>query len=264
MSSRPAVTEIADKPFTTYTRAQVDKMVDMGMRKKLGFARDPKPNLPTLPPLYIFNVSDKEVRWHQPGFDFYTVPACSSDAEYSDPCIISGLVQYEILEIDRTKWLIHNAEEVAQEILQIGAGKPPEQNLENFGLFRSWSNPPKPSEVAAAKKRFLGTLEAIVKDGNYIHSQGQKKGPDGLMIGSEHMWAANLLGQQTEWSKGARQMVPCPECQFDMPANASVHFGPGGCGAVIDAERAFASTLIDEKKYKQFMDAKKKKSESLQ
>ena len=222
-----------------------------------------------MPPIYIFNVSDKEYRWTQPGFGFFVIPACDRDADCSGPIYevghqdtpgIKGVVNYEFLEIDKTKWAQHLGEEIAMEILQIGAGKPPQQNLENFGLFRSWSNPPRPDEIRAAKDRFVSTLEAIVKDGNSIYAQGEKRSPDGSIIGSEHKWAATLLGQQEPWARTARQMVPCPECQFDMPANASVHFGQGGCGAVIDPQRAYDAGLIDEKKYNQVMKAREKKA----
>jgi hypothetical protein len=251
-ANAPAV----DKPFNTYSRAQLDRIVAGASKKLMGFSRDPKPNLPAMPPLYIFNVSDREVKWTQAGFLPYTVPACAPDKDYSEPVYfyeggekhegIPGIVPYEFLEIDRTKWAFHNAEEIAAEIMQIGAGHPPEQNLELRGLFRSWSNPPKPAEVQAAKKLFLGTLEGLVKEGNFIHAQGEKKGPDGQLIGSEHLWAAGLLGQTVEWSKGAKQMHDCPICSFPVPANAAVHYGPGGCGGVIDWDKAIAAGLKKE------------------
>lgn len=266
MSTRPAA--IVDKPFNTFNRVQLENLVQRGLRKKQGFARDPRPiEIPGVPRLYIFNVSDKEYKWTQPAFPFYVIPACAKDADCSGPIHelghednpgIAGVINYEFLEIDKTKWAQHLAEELAMEILGIGAGKPPEANLENFGLFRSWSNPPKPSEVAAAKEKFIGTLEAIVKDGNKIFAMGEKRSPDGQTLSSEHIWAAGLLGQPEPWARNARQMIACPECGFDMPATASIHFGQGGCGAVIDAQRAFDSGLIDQKKFEQVMSAKKR------
>jgi hypothetical protein len=268
MSSNPNPVQ-GDKPFNTFNRFQLEQQIQRGIQKKNGFRRDPPPiEVPGLARLFIFNVSDKEYRWTQPGFPFYVIPACGRDEQFSKPIYelghqdepgIKGIINYEFLEIDKTKWAQHLAEEIAMEIMGIGAGKPPEQNLENFGLFRSWSNPPKASEADAAKKRFLGTLEQIVKDGNKIYAQGEKRSPDGQIIGSEHIWAAGLLGQVEPWAKTAKQMIACPECQFDMPANASVHFGPGGCGAVIDLERALESGLIDQKKYDTISAARKRK-----
>lgn len=271
MSSSP-VRPAVEKPFNTFNRVQLEQQIQKGLRKKMGFSRDPKPlEIPGVPPIYIFNVSDKVYNWTQPGFGFFTIPACGKDEDCSGPIYevghqdepgIKGVVNYEFLEIDKTKWAQHLGQEIAMEILGIGAGKTPEHNLENFGLFRSWSNPPKQSEIKAAKERFIATLEHIVKDGNAIYAQGEKRGPDGNMLSSEHKWAANLLGQQEPWSRTARQMIACPECQFDMPANASVHFGPGGCGAVIDPDRAFDAGLIDQKKYDQVMSARKKRAKS--
>jgi hypothetical protein len=257
-----------ERPFNVFNRVQLEQMIGKEVRKKMGFSRDPRPiEIPGLPRLFIFNVSDVERRWHQGGFPWYVIPACGRDEECSGPVYeagqaepgIKGVVNYEFLEIDKTKWAQHLAEEIAMEILGIGAGKPPNGNLEDLGLFRSWHNPPLPAEVKAAKARFIGTLELIVKDGNYIYAQGEKKGTDGQMLSSEHRWAANLLGQQEPWARAARQMIACPECGFDMPANASIHFGNGGCGAVIDPQRAFDAGLIDEKKFKQIMSARERK-----
>lgn len=267
MATQPAVK--SDNPLQFYAHAQVDNMVRQGIRKKLGFSRDPKPVLPEMPPIYIYNVSDREHKWHQPGFTFFTIPACGEDEKYSAPIYwhedgkkhegIPGLVQYEYLKIDSTSWAIHQGEEIAAEIMNVGPGKQPENDLRKVGLFASRHNPPKPEEVAEAQRIFLAHLEELVKEGNFIHSQGQSKGPNGQMIGSEHLWAAKLLGQQTEWSRGVRQMVACPHCQCDMPANAAVHFGPGGCGGVIDPDRALEAGLIDQKKYDQIKAARAKR-----
>jgi hypothetical protein len=262
---------VVDRPFNQFNRVQLEQQISKQIRKKMGFARDPRPiEIPGLQRLYIFNVSDKEYRWHQVGFPWYVVPACTKDGDHSAPIYelgkedtpgIAGIVNYEFLEIDKTKWAQHLGEEVAMEIMSIGAGKPPQTNLENYGLFRSWSNPPKPSEVAAAKARFVETLEAIVRDGNDIHAQGEKKGLDGQMFSSEHRWAARLLGQSEPWARNARQMVTCPGCGNDMPAVASLHSErAGGCGYVVDPQRAFDDGMIDERKFKQVMVARERKS----
>lgn len=261
---------VAPKPFNQFNRVQIEQAVSKGLRKKMGFSRDPRPiEIPGVPRLFIFNVSDKEYRWTQPGFGFFVIPKCGEGENCSGPIYevgheddpgIKGVINYEFLEIDKTKWAQHLAEELGMEIMGIGQGKMPSQNLENFGVFRSWSNPPLPSEVKEAKALFVKTLEAIVKDGNRIFAQGEKRSVDGEILGSEHFWAATLLGQPQSWAQNARQMVLCSECGFDMPANASIHFGQGGCGAIIDPQRAFDAGLIDEKKYNQVMNARKKKA----
>lgn len=264
------------------TAAQAQARIAADLKKKRGFARGIKPELPEQPPLYIFSVSDNGIfktladgmyRWTQAGFQTFYVPPCPKDADYGPPIFwhdngkkcegIPGLIQFEhVKSIDiGTEWAIHRAEEVGAEIMRMGPGKPPHDSLENYGLFMSWDNPPKPEEVKIAQGKLTATLERLVKEGNLIYAQGEKKGTDGQMLGNEHFWAAAMLGQQEPWARGARKMVPCPHCQCDMPANAAVHYGPGGCGGVIDWDRAIEGGLKKESERPKQAKGKPAKSE---
>lgn len=256
---------MAPNPFAGgLTAAQAQARVSAALKKKQGFTRAIRPQLPEMKPLYIYSVSDNGIfktmadgtyGWTQPGFPWFYVPPCAEDAEHSEPVFyyedgkkregIPGLMQFEhVKSIDiGSEWAIHKAEELGAEIMRMGPGKPPQDGLDNYGLFMSWHNPPLPAEVKAAQQKLTTTLERLMKEGNLIYAQGEKKGLDGQMLGNEHFWAAQLLGQQEPWARGARKMLPCPHCGSDMPANAAVHYGPGGCGGVIDWPRAIEASL---------------------
>jgi hypothetical protein len=231
------------------SRAQADQAIAQTMKKVLGFSRKRRPHLPATEPVYIYNVSDKEFVWKQPGFDRYVVPGCKRNQRVSEPCEISGIVIEEYLKVDETELNMYNGEEIALEICQAGAGKQPQYDLRNLGVFISKNNPPSEEEVHEATNRLNATCENLVREGDRINSEGQSKaqgGVGGQMISGDMVWAAKRSGQGTAWSKATIKQIDCPFCGNSVPENAAVHFGNTGCGAVLDWNRAIAAGLKKE------------------
>lgn len=223
------------------SRAQTDAMVANSMRKVLGFSRKKRTNFSQnmldAGAVYIFNVSDKVFKWHQAGFDYYTISACSPDREYSEPCKIPGLVEEEYLKVDSTELNTYEAPEIAMAIIGVGPGIRPENDLRQYGVFISRTNPPSKEEVEEAQNRLLGTCTALFREGNRIDREGQSRGQNGVggqMISGDMFWAAKVLGQNPNWSKSTQVMHECPACGGAVPAGAIVHFGANGCGAMVD------------------------------
>jgi hypothetical protein len=240
-------------PTQGWSHAQLQSYFSRDMKKKMGFTRDPAPMLPEKPLVYIYNVSPIGKKWHQAGFDFYYVPPCEPGNEVSEPIFrwkegqkvygIPEFVSYEYLKIDSTSWAVHLARELASEILEIGPGKMADTDLRNKGFFASYNNPPTAAEIKECKDRWHKTLANIVSEADLIHSQGQRKGPDGQLINEEHTRAAAILGQKRAWAQGVILNVTCPGCGYDVPSNAPMHLGPGGCGTVIDWDAAIERGL---------------------
>lgn len=226
--------------------AQVERMLAEKSRKLMGFSRKARPNLPNVPPLYVFNVSNKEYKWREPGFEQYIVPACKDGEEYSTPCMIPGIVIEEVLIVDKTELNMYNAEEIAMAIFHAGPGMRPQGDLRKFGLFVSRTNPPSDEDVAHAQHLLMQTCEALVADGDRIHAEGQSKGLGGQMITDEHRWAAKQAKQEREWSKGIVPMKECPVCHRPVARSAAVHLPWSECGAVLDWDKAIAAGLKKE------------------
>src|SRR6185312_11848758 len=229
------------EPLTYRSKAQTDAMVANSMRKVLGFSRKKRTNFSQAMldagAVYIFNVSDREYKWHQAGFDYYTIPACPVDRDYSEPCKIPGIIEEEYLKVDSTELNTYEAPEIAMAIIGVGPGIRPENDLRQYGVFISRTNPPSKEEVAAAQERLLTTCTNLFREGNRIDREGQSRGQNGVggqMISGDMFWAAKVLGQNPNWSKNAQVMHECPACGGSVPAGAIVHFGANGCGAMVD------------------------------
>lgn len=221
-------------------RAQVERAIAAKSRKLNGFARKAMPTLPSLsrPAMYIFNLSDKEFKWHQAGFGFYVVPACKPNQEISEPCVIMETTPHEYLKIDASEFEFYDAGEMAMAIMNIGPGILPSADLRQYGVFVSEHNPPLPGEVAEARARLDGTWNRLLAEGDRIYAEGQTKGINGQMIEDDMKWAARKTGQtqNREWVKGVKKMVDCPYCQNPVSVEAIVHFGQNGCGGVLPFE----------------------------
>lgn len=216
-------------PLVFQSRAQAERAVATSARKLYGYARKQRPNLPATPDLYIFNVSTREFRWKQPGFENYVIKACPKGEECSEATVIAGIVTEEYLKDRETELNHYNGEEIIQAILQFGPGMPPAGDLRRFGCFYSRTNPPSKDEIQQARDRMNHTCVALVGEADEIYRMGESKGLDGRRIGTEHKWALAQSHQERDWSKTVVKMEICPGCQESIRPGVVVHT----CGAVI-------------------------------
>jgi len=224
--------------------AQVSNMISGRMRKLMGFSRKKRPNLPKVDPLFLFNVSSREYRWREPGFDWYRIPACAVGQDYGEPCEVPGLVIEEVLKVEETELNTYNGEEICLAIMHAGPGMRPDSDLRNFGVFVSRTNPPSHADVEEAHARMLKTCDELVSDGDRIHAEGQGKGLGGQMITDLHRWAAKEARQERNWSKGLVQMIECPACHRPVAKGSAVHLPWSECGAILDEAKAIKFGLI--------------------
>lgn len=229
-------------PMVFQSRAQAEQAVAQSARKLYGYSRKPRPNLPKTPDLYIFNVSTREFRWKQPGFDNYIIKACPKGEDCSEATVIAGIVTEEYLNDRQTELNHYNGEEIIQAILQFGPGMPPSGDLRRFGCFYSRFNPPLAEEIEEARKRMNHTCVNLVGEADEIFRMGESKGLDGRRIGTEHKWALAQSHQERDWSKTVVKMDICPGCQNSIPPGVVVHT----CGAVLDWSKAISLGIKKE------------------
>jgi len=214
--------------------AQAQNSVMSKVARLMGFKRKVAPNFPKTNPLYIFNISDQELRWREPGFPLYIVPPCPKGKNFSDPLVIPGIVSEEYLEDRSTEFNHYNAVEIAYAILKIGPGMKATLDERKRGYFMSYSNPPKESELKEAQALYNQYCDTLIAEADMVMAQGESKGMTGQMINESHRRALAYRKQQRDWGKGTVEMIDCPGCQQPAPKLAAIH----SCGAVLDWRKA--------------------------
>lgn len=226
-------------PVTYSSRAAADRSVSARLSKLVGFKRKPMPHIDAMdrPSVYIYNVSNIEHVWRCPGTALprLVMQACPEGADYGPPTIINELITDEYLGSDSTEHDMYNGEEIAFAAIQEGPGLPTSISLRPRGVFLSKTNPPHPSEIAAAKKLLTTTCEKLLREADAFFAGGKM-----LELSEEHRWAAAQLGQVRDWNKAHVQMIACASCGNPVKATASIHGGRDGCDAVINWSRAVA------------------------
>lgn len=216
--------------------AQAQMMYASQTRKIMGFARTAIPELRAFntPEFYIFNVGPEEHTWRAPGFTPIHVPACPKDADHSKAVPIMEEYVEEYLGLNsKTELAWYKGFEIADAVLQTGAGMPPSNSLLKRGLFYTRNNPPLPEELNAAKERLVATYTQLVQQAEGASVTNQPK-----EINDENRRAAKFLGVKADWNKKYVPTIECPGCGEPIPSTLSVHLGKDGCGAVIDKVKA--------------------------
>lgn len=222
-------------PIRYESYAQAQNSIMSKVARLMGFKRKIAPNFPKTEPLYIFNISDQELVWREPGFPRYVVPACEKGKPFSDPLVIPGIVSEEYLDDSSTEFNHYNAVEIGYAILKIGPGMKATLDLTNKGYFMSDTNPPHPSRLAEAQAKYNIFCDQLIKEADSIMAQGEKTGPNGQMLNESHYRALAYRKQTRDWGKGTVEMVDCPMCYQPVPKGAAIH---AACGAVIDWRKA--------------------------
>lgn len=230
-------------PIRYESHAQAQSSIMSKMARLMGFRRKTRPILPEAAPIYIFNISDQELAWQEPGFPRLVVPACQAGKEFSKPLRIEGIVLEEYLEDRSTEFNVYNGVEIAYAVLKIGPGMKKTLDLTDKGFFMSRSNPPSAPQLAEAKAKYLQNCQLLLNEADRIIASGESKGLNGQMINETHKRAAAYLKQTREWNKSQVEMMDCPGCQQPIPKVTAVHGGQWGCGAVLDWNKAISLGL---------------------
>lgn len=221
---------------TMVSAAQAQMMFAAQTRKIMGFARTQIPTLKAFatPEFYIFNVGPEEHTWSAPGFTPIKVPACPKDAEHSAAVPIMEQYVEEYLGLaNKTELAWYNGFEIADAVLQVGAGMPPSLSLLKRGFFYTRNNPPHPAEIEAAKARLNGTYTELVQQAEAANATSQPK-----EINQDNRRAAKYLGVKADWNKKYIPTIECPNCGDPVSATMGIHNGAGGCGAIVNEEQA--------------------------
>jgi hypothetical protein len=225
-------------PLRYQSRAQAENSVMSKMARLMGFKRKQAAHFPKQVPVYIFNISDQELVWREPGFERYVVPACEAGKPYSKPCVIPGIVSEEYLSDRSTEFNYYNGVEIAYAILKTGPGMKQTLSEINKGFFLSASNPPKHEELAEAVRLYSIYCDALIDEADRIMAEGESKGMNGQQINASHKRALAYRRQTRNWGRAIVEMVDCPMCSGPVAKGAAIHSGPNGCGAVIDFDKA--------------------------
>jgi len=217
-------------PIRYESYAQAQNSIMSKVARLMGFKRKIAPNFPKTAPLYIFNISDQELVWREPGFPRFVVPACEKGQPYSKPLVLPGIISEEYLDDASTEFNHYNAVEIAYAILKIGPGMKHTLDMTNKGYFMSETNPPPAPRLAEAQAKYNIFCDQLIKEADAIMAQGESKGPNGQMLNESHYRALAYRKQQRDWGRGTVEMVDCPGCQQPVPKGAKVH----SCGAVLD------------------------------
>jgi hypothetical protein len=218
-------------PLKYESYAQAANSVMGKVARLMGFKRKLAPNFPKTAPLYIFNISDQELAWREPGFARMVVPACEKGQDYSAPLEIPGILSEEYLQDQSTEFNHYNAVEIAYAILKIGPGMRATLDETKKGFFISDTNPPHSSRLNEARAKYNQYCDQLIDEADHIIAAGESKGPNGQMINESHKRALVYRKQTRDWARGTIEMVDCPGCQQHVPKFAKIH---AACGAVLD------------------------------
>lgn len=234
----PTPTECGPIKYESF--AQAANSVMGKVARLMGFKRKIAPNFPKVAPLYIFNISDIELAWREPGFSRFVVPACEKGKPYSEPLSIPGIISEEYLQDQSTEFNHYNAVEIAYAILKIGPGMKATLDMTNKGYFMSETNPPSAARLAEAQAKYNIWCDGLIREADAIMAQGESKGMTGQMLNESHYRALAYRKQTRQWGKQSVEMMDCPACGGSVPRGAAVH---ASCGAIVNWELAVTHGL---------------------
>lgn len=219
----------------------------------------------SLPPVFVFNVSDREFKVPLGSQGLFVIPACKPGQRFAGPVshggkpYITGILPLDFDQGDANgrMGIFHDfGKEVAEDVVGIGSSSPGlslhTTNREWWGVFISATatrdNPvPSDGEIEQARAKLMQTAMLWFNDGMRVAKTGKLD-----QIISNHRWAAEFTNQKVDWAGKAIPMENCPGCQEPIKPGVKVH----GCGTVIDPEGALALGMITQERYDAMMGAR--------
>lgn len=128
-------------------------------------------------------------------------------------------------------------------------------NKEWFGVFYSTSETPSAKEVSDAKAKLTKMMTLLLNDADRLALQGEK----GLnQISGTHRMAAKYLNQKRSWASLPEAMNTCPGCGEPIKPGVVAHMGNGGCGAILNMEKAIELGMVQPPQAPEQREAKSK------
>lgn len=167
---------------------------------------------------YIFNVGPRPHLKHTPLGPYY-IPACPEGAEYSEPCVIPGII-FETVPTSPTERKMENREvdggDFARDLIGIGPHQDYKNSLARQGCFVSSTRIPAPEEVAKARAELDKLYSDWIGDADRCYSLNNGMividGMPKSAISERHMEAAKQLGVQRPWRNSSRRQMECDQC----------------------------------------------------
>jgi hypothetical protein len=179
------------------------------------------------PPIYIFNIFNREHRVHLGGKGMKTIPACQPGQPFSEPLALKAIEIEEFDLADGVGNMSFTAEDgldIANDIIGVRSTYAElglyTTNMQWWGCFATLNNPPKKEEIEEAKKRLTRMMRVIYEDGK----QKAASGPMGLAaISPNHNLAAEFLGEAKPWTTAPEvARISCPECAEKIMPTAKI------------------------------------------
>lgn len=232
--------------------------------------------------VYIFNVSDHEIRIERPWCNFnpadmsraLVIPACPKGQRVSKPYRIADVVQMPLRnDVTRTVTTIgQTGEFLAQDAINpedpsgswrtvrpVMPGQSFNEgvNMYRWGLFWTLNETPTDEEVNTARKRLEDNYNALITEAKNLWAMGEK---GRSQIGNTHRRAASYFGLEFEWNVLYRTQKECPGCGERISDSAVIC----KCGATFDWQKAMDLGLrtMDQAVAAGVMEAPEKKPRS--
>lgn len=158
------------------------------------------------PPVWIFNIYGRQ-HAQRMSYKTFVIPACEEGQEYSEPCMIPGMV-HDFAQVVGDSLELRPVPipgpKAAEDVL--GSG---DNDLRRWGCFVTENPTPTKKELAAARAQLVPTLNAKVNEADalYVGTAEQRNS-----IGREHRRAAKYLKQERPWLNLSEAMERCPHC----------------------------------------------------
>jgi len=212
----------------------------------------------SLPPLYIFNIYQKQ--WDVPlgGLGTFHIPACQEGKPCSEPLKVKGMNrdEYDLGDGNgHMSWNVITGEDLAKSIVGLDSGSPAlgtfTTNREWWGVFISRNDVPSEAELAEAQKKLTALMTLYLEQGDALAAQG-KPGD----IGPNERKAAQFLNQKRAWAQLPEKMDSCPGC--GEPIKPGV-IKCKECGAILDMEKAASLGMLTENQLAAMLSAREPK-----
>lgn len=198
--------------------------------------------------VFIFNVGAMRHEVAKGSVGTFVVPPCDPTEEYSEPLVIPGIVHDSYMIEQEMKTHSVKGEFMAQDIVhpQIGASWSFGQNLDDFGVFWTLDNPPKPEQIAAARLKMEGTYRKLLQMATSIETSGRLDDITPLM-----RIAASYFGEDRPWNRIYKKVLECPGCGEAAKPGIIRH----PCGFIFDPDRALVAGMITKEVHATMMKA---------
>ena len=203
---------------------------ERNMTGPMNFVVDPSVIFAPKHVLYIFNIGPMAhtvFKGSAGPVGGYKIEPCEKGEPYSRPLIIPSLVVDTYMVENEIKTHSVTGEFMCQDIVHpmIGRTWSVGQNLDDFGVFWTKNNPPKPEEIDKARGQMEKTFRAALTEATMLEATNNLKDITPIM-----RYAADYFQEDRPWNRLYRKTAECPACGGPTQPGRAIHT----CGAVLD------------------------------